>query len=83
MNDLIHIAQMMEGWAQVHGPAPAHKLQEWADRIAHHAEELRAVLGAQAECPCCQERQACSAGCTFADDAPRDADAVAFLREFL
>ena len=59
---------------------------EWASIEAELKDEiarLRGFLFGDAICPCCQEVEVCIDGCTFAQDAPSDAERMAEVREVL
>ena len=46
-------------------------------------EHLRAWLEIDATCPCCMGITECEPGCTFAEDAPMDAERMGVVRVVL
>lgn len=47
--DMAQLARLMRDWAETHGPAPAHKVQEWATVIENACKTVD--LGDQRETP--------------------------------
>ena len=54
-----------------------------AEDAADLIESMAGWLQGDCECPCCLGVTHCGPGCTFAEDAPGDAERMASVREVL